>query len=747
MYAFYAALALAVVMAVSGHLGAVRANPLDWSLLALVGAFILSAFGAVAPRAAVQFLITQLTFLSLYWALSRLGRQPDYRRWIIEILAFAPLLLALIGLGAAVGWIKYPSAVEGNRISSSLQYYNSLAAYLTAGLVFALALRGRSGGEFQSEPLEAQSPAPVPVWRCFYYSLTAYFCLVATIFTYSRGGWLVLPPVLLIFLLLVPSGRRQKILLTGLAPVTGALLAAWIFEPGFKNQSEMRMVGGLLLGAGVTLVFDRLAVRIIRRSAGRERLVWAALAGIAAAGLILAAAMLPTGVVARIAEINFMDMSVQERLTFYRDALKIIKDFPVLGIGGGGWATVFMAYQSYGYYSTQVHSWLMQVWLEGGTLALAALLAAVGSFAAMFFRLKNRLWAAGNTREAFVLTGAAVGAGAIFLHSLIDFNLSLAGLTLFLTGLIALLRSYGGETQAADPGSSGGSAGSRRRGKSLPAAGPGPVELAVILTAIVATLANTSLLAGLRHGQAGLDHLKARNIAEARDEFTLAVKYDPLQATYWMDYGNTTMTVGNSRRDPNLVRDGWGYVQKALSLEPRDAKLRRSAGTGAISNGLVEEGLREMESALKANPHTAVRYEEMAQTLYLAGEWYLRKGQPEPARQKFEQALAIPPLMREKSGTARAPWAGRDQLLPPETEPLSLFAAKSLVMLGRTDEAETLLSTVKSPNLAAEATLWKALSLERQGRSPEAARLLREAANGRPDLQRAFEQISSLLKR
>ncbi len=714
MIAFYGALALAIIMVLAGYFRLGGLNALDLSLLALIAAFVLSTIGAVAPRAAVQFLITQLTFLALYWAVSRLGRRPEYRRWIVEILAFAPLLLALIGLGAAVGWVKYPSAVEGHRISSTLQYYNSLAAYLTAGLVFVAALR--VGDD-------------LPVWRRLYFSLIAYCALVATIFTYSRGGWLVLPLVILALFLLVPASRRQALVLTSLAPVFGALVTAVLFEPGFKANNSGLMLNGLLVGAAVAIALDRAADWVLKRTAGRERLVWAVIAGLAVVTLAIASVNMPAGVIQRITQINFMDMSVQERLTFYRDAFKIIKDNPILGIGGAGWASIFMSYQSYGYYSTQVHSWLMQVWLEGGTLALGALLMAVGSFAAMYFRLRKLLAPA----DGLLLTGAAVGSGTIFLHSLIDFNLSLAGLTLFLTALIALARSFEVESELR--------AAKTSRGSVAAPPGPGAFEVGLLAVIILATLANTSLLLGFRHGQTGLGHIKVRRYVEARREFLKATIYDPLQASYWLDLGNSTMTAGLNERNTSLMREGWSSVQKGLSLEPWDPKLRRAAATGALSIGMIEEGLTEMEMALKRNPHTAARYEEMAQALYLGGDAYLKRNQKEMARKKFEQALAVPQKMKEVSAAVRAPWAGMDQLLPPQTEPLNLIVSKSMVMLGLTHDAGQWLKTVTAPALVDEARVWMALNLERQGRNDEAGRILEVALRNRPDLIRVLEQV------
>ncbi|MGI6423707.1 MAG: O-antigen ligase family protein [Tepidanaerobacteraceae bacterium] len=55
--------------------------------------------------------------------------------------------------------------------------------------------------------------------------------------------------------------------------------------------------------------------------------------------------------------------------------MKIIKEYPILGTGGGGWKAIYQAYQSYRYFTTEVHSFFLQLWVETGTVGLLALLA------------------------------------------------------------------------------------------------------------------------------------------------------------------------------------------------------------------------------------------------------------------------------------------------------------------------------------------------------------------------------------
>ena len=89
----------------------------------------------------------------------------------------------------------------------------------------------------------------------------------------------------------------------------------------------------------------------------------------------------------------------------------------------GGWKSLYQGYQSRLYWTTEVHSYFLQVWVESGTLGFIALIAVCVILAYEMYKLltakeidtsvRNHIWA------------AFVGAFAIGVHSLIDFNLSL----------------------------------------------------------------------------------------------------------------------------------------------------------------------------------------------------------------------------------------------------------------------------------------------------------------------------------
>ena len=79
-----------------------------------------------------------------------------------------------------------------------------------------------------------------------------------------------------------------------------------------------------------------------------------------------------------------------ERLYFYQDAIKMFKERPILGWGGGGWEEAYRAYQSYLYYSKQVHGHYFQIMVEAGLVGLIVILGIWFGFLLLAHRLYHR---------------------------------------------------------------------------------------------------------------------------------------------------------------------------------------------------------------------------------------------------------------------------------------------------------------------------------------------------------------------
>lgn len=135
---------------------------------------------------------------------------------------------------------------------------------------------------------------------------------------------------------------------------------------------------------------------------------------------------LPASVVNKIKTLDISNLSIRERLTFYKDAMKLIKRNPWTGIGGNGWNYKYPEIKSYDYESTQVHSYPLQIFLEFGLTAIIVYIMIC------IFLLKHN-----KTENIGVLTAIF----AILLHSMVDFDLSFMNMLLYTFLLISIISS------------------------------------------------------------------------------------------------------------------------------------------------------------------------------------------------------------------------------------------------------------------------------------------------------------------
>jgi Tfp pilus assembly protein PilF/O-antigen ligase len=167
-------------------------EPLDYLVFAYVLAYILSFTVAINTRGAIQEFLKVSNYFLVYWLVMQLGQtQKGAPSVFLNILMFSALGVAVLGLGAAAGtWEVTGGYVEG-RIYSTIQYPNSLAAFLTGAFLVSLALWQTAARKFRQ-----------------FYAVASFLLLVTAVLTYSRGGWVIMPVFFMLYIIFCPRGRR-----------------------------------------------------------------------------------------------------------------------------------------------------------------------------------------------------------------------------------------------------------------------------------------------------------------------------------------------------------------------------------------------------------------------------------------------------------------------------------------------------------------------------------------------------------
>ncbi|NEW07073.1 O-antigen ligase domain-containing protein [Paenibacillus sp. SYP-B3998] len=355
---------------------------------------------------------------------------------------FAGHLVSWFALMDGSNPFKYRDAImsdsNGFRLTSVFQYANTYAAFLIMLFLGSLFFIVKSRKWYLVLP---HALMMVPMIVSFWLTL-------------SRGAIVVIPVIFLIMLFFLSISRQISALVQlGLAFAASLIILQKITDIGTVLQKQPTASGSwngwsiLLL---TSVVFAALAIVIQRYGAPwLERItarfadkkfanftlpVAAIVVGLLGAFILLSDTglknVLPENVKTRLANINFQQHSVLERGTFYKDAVKLWSDYPIIGAGGGAWASLYEKYQNNPYTSRQAHNFALQYLVEAGALGFLAFIGFV--IAVMVFYIRSYIKSTEEKRDMHFLF--FIVTVSLLVHSMIDFDLSYVylGAVLFL---------------------------------------------------------------------------------------------------------------------------------------------------------------------------------------------------------------------------------------------------------------------------------------------------------------------------
>lgn len=379
--------------------------------------------------------------------------------------------------------------------------------------------------------------------------------------------------------------------------------------------------------------------------------------------------LLPRQVYERLHTIGAGEHSVEGRLGFYRVAMSIVADYPILGAGGGGWTALYLGYQDVLYYTTEVHSHFLQVWVETGTLGFAAFLAVWGFFILSFIRARrsNSLDMDHKTVHAAVFI-AALALGA---HSALDFNLSLGAVSLFLFALLGAGRSL-----CLDPGREGEMRLPRiprLRLNERPKWVPGLIGVVIALILFLFTL---FLWSGHRTAQTAAQLAQGGQLQPAVRHYESALRYDPYQASNYLaladHYGHMADMEEDEEKVPQFKARALELSRRALELEPYSVSTNEKYGLRLLSQGRVEQAMGYIEKILQLHPHSPGTFTSVAQAHLLVAEYYGEQNNEDSKEYHYREVLKLEERMLDYHD---------------DIGPLNFFVGEAAFQLGELEDA------------------------------------------------------------
>lgn len=700
-------------------------QPLDYMVLALPVIYLFAAFQAVNYGLAVNELVKLTLYFMVYWLVSRAIRNQKDFSIILHALYLSALGVALAGLMAATEIISIHDAFVNRRIFSTYQYPNALASFLGATTYIGLYFWASCGTENNNARWSINSLKP------YLYTAATFIIFAVLLGTRSNGGLAVFALMLLLFAIGYPKSR-WPVLLHYLMFSIPAIFSIWLFIQSVEAQRMWQAWLWLLLGLAISLCLQWLYQKFAARgllhwlSANRRALLVAVL--LAAFACCIAAGVYISGhsesVQSLLKELRLRNAT--ERFAFYKDALRMFSERPILGWGGGGWEEAYQAYQSYFYKSKQVHSYFFQVLVEAGILGL---LAALGIwFAFLHSAIKVYRRSKENLDLRLQVWTVTIAACTIGLHSVIDFDLALSALAIVLWSLFGLGRVLNSQDEVAGELKKTRSAGGLRFG-----------SLAVVTVIAVAIVVLTGCLIKANNCSINaVSKLQQQNIKKATAMMEEAIAYNPLSPDYHFVYAGILQRQGD-------VEEAIAHTQRAIALGQYSAEsyaqLTNLYHSAKRSDGEI---IAAAEKTLTLAPFESNWYDFLARAYYYVGYNNIIAGDNSNAILYLQKTTGVSGLIEAKmatlSETKKRLWQDAPLLTPGPV--VWLFTGKAQYLLGDFGTAEaSLKQALIDDTTKPEAALFLALAYDKLGDERRKQQMLEQVNQLAPDLMKSYESL------
>jgi len=684
--------------------GRLLKTPLDIYLLALFLAYFISFFVAVHKRDALEQLLKIAMYLVVYLVAFELSVSkiwPIYREktkpvgdgddsippglnLILHLALAAAVVVTIASIGAAAGHWYILGAYQdaGLRIASPLGYSNTAAAYLMAAYFLNVGLATLAGSW----------------WKRCLYLIPAALILTTTILTFSRGAWLLLPPLVILMIIVSAPGMRLRSAMLIVATAIPAIPAAFFADPLFRSPNPpsgwgplvLVMVGAFLLGAlsdyylaqkyrtRLVISIAVLAVVIISitflfvlpliNTSTMDSLVSEEQVSISFEQVLerSLSRVLPERYLDRIFSAG-RDQNLRARLEMFRDAIKIIKDYPLLGTGGGGFKALYQGYQEQIYYSTEVHNHFLQVWVEAGILGFLAFTGIWLSLAAAFVR--NCISKKASTVYWQYWATVFVPVAALGAHSVIDWNFSLAAVGIYLFVLLGVSKGLDRVDWFKRDKIHNGKDKAQGRWIGLVAVVGGSFLLIYSLV----------LLRGFHNTWWSQMNLEQGNLKQAVIELGEAIRFDPLRAENYFNLNVLFDEQARSSEDRTEIQQLLYLAQRAHELEPYNPVYAYRYGELLLNYVSPQDGINLIDRVIDLRPLEATSYLQAGIIRLQLAEFYLGSGNYSEAEKHLLAVKEIEQKMIQRTGDAR---------------PLAFIIGRTMFLLNDYESAQAYFKTI-----------------------------------------------------
>lgn len=362
---------------------------------------------------------------------------------------------------------------------------------------------------------------------------------------------------------------------------------------------------------------------------------------------------IPENIYSRFQSISTKEYSSQARIAFYKDAFKVIKDYPILGTGGGGWLALYQMYQSYLYWTTQAHNYFLQMWIEVGIVGLGLFIVSMLILIYKLLKSYRNVESENNKIIISVIFTAVVG---ILAHAFMDFDLSLVSLTNILWAFIGTL--VGSTLPISDKETIP----SKPKDKSFKIK-YGYMNIAFFTFLILMIIVSSSLVLSESYKEKGLVANEKQNINEALKHFEKASKLDPFMAEYKMDLGAFYRAMYQGTGNHDYLDKAIDSVDKGLNLAGYNSRLNAVGSSFFMSIGQVDKALELVEKSIDLQPMRVENYTQKCDAYLTVFYHYVDQGDMDKAKEVLEKGYGVKEQIKNVNSIALRPLTYNEDLL------------------------------------------------------------------------------------
>lgn len=602
--------------------------------LLLIAAYALSFINAVNPRQNFNALFQYIGFLLIFIVLYDYFQ--DRKQQLISMIMYttvaAGLICAVVGLEALTGFKIWGATSAGNRLGSTFQYANTASIYFAICVLFVLALANNT-----KKIIPGAILAGIGNIFVFAFFLTG-----------SRGGCIVGAAAFLLMLAIQPSSYKLKGVLCLVSMSLPVFILVKYFNSAADTQSSLVAAKWLIISFAFAFVLFFILMLPSKLFFKNKSISMPKGSGIVFAVsitfLIILAAIfrseiiliLPPILSNRLVNLSFNDINIMLRFEFDKDALKIIADNWLLGLGRGGWMALFQSVQGFFYAMTTVHNNYLEVFIEAGILGFLSNV--LLSIAALYHTVVSYVKVK-DTKLKIYLSGLFCGLLALLGHSVIDFDLTHISLQLLLWTMFAAVVPY-----ASSASISTGKKSLFKQGCNISITGR-PLKLFLVVLCSVMLSMNAVYFTAALNEHSALKYMNVKNYEYATAYYEEAYRLDPMNTTYSIELAKL-YTYFAKISEKTEVKDSW--LEKARSAAEKSVKGYKyfpyyidTLVRTYLASDMPLQALDNAQRLIHYQKYRRGNYELLARCYLAAAEYYKKNDDIGKSKELLEKCLEI----------------------------------------------------------------------------------------------------------